>query len=386
MKKRPIESAAKGDEHPSKGRPNGRVIPSAAGLIRGLGRKMPGATAHEERAGSPPASDATSSSTPLGSSSVLTEFSPEHHSWIMVPTENFPLSPTTSRVALVDTEGQALDTSEVAGNRLVFATSDTALASSDLDAGADAAAFQPTPAEQAPSSPLSAAKTPSSPPSAPSSPALPRSPLPASIPSSPCMLRESISSPEGEAVAALAISELLDPASTFSQPVLAPSLACSREAFPPQQCDPSTMSEVWGGHVRSLQEYGLGLMDDACCQLPAETEDCGSTSDSWSGLHHGSYLIDEDGQEGGDDRAADAVTTWGRVWGRSVAIALVLLATHAAVLYVGVHIGKAAAATNPATCSVGTNTQSASAARADAGMLTSLSPSGGQQPRLCAAS
>ena len=339
-----------------------------------------------------------------GSGLPSTVFCPEEWSWILVPSDNFPLSPTTSGVALVNATGERLDTSTVAaveppsmeagssgshvedsmGRESSHPFGFVGTATSSMSGSTEGIAVQLSTAEAERSINVPHAESntaiathpvhPASPPRVPS-------PLPESVPSSPCVLRESIDSPEGEAVAALAISELLDPQCTLSQqPLTLPLPECCDASFGPlhaelhqqerrqHQRQQHLLFGYSGLGVRSFESRKLGAL------AFADNQACYDHTS-----HRGAEAEEDEEDTLDDDNALDALAAWGRSYGRPFAIALALLASHAVVLYVGIHLGKAAANTAPLSHSSGTPANGGGLARRFS------SGSAGQHARLCMA-
>ena len=250
------------------------------------------ATKNDSAAAEAAAEAAAAAETQLGSSSVLTEFSPEAHSWILVPThEDAPASPTTGGVSLVLAE--------------LGAAVDTASQISAAEAVDDAPAAEPA----APSTVL----------------------LPApNETSSPCMLRE-VDSPEGEAVAALAVSELLDP--RFMATQLAP------PPTPPLSDSDASCDTPASLLTSSCEARKLGALAFPPRLLFASSnEPSGKRQSAAEGDE--SPDVDTDDDDDDDDDALDALAAFGRAWAKPIAIVAVLIASHAVVLMIGVHLGK----------------------------------------------
>ena len=245
------------------------------------------------------------------SEAACDEFDPQFHSWILVPTDDDPnlTSPTTGGPNLMfAASGRIMDTT------LTTSTSSLAEPQSSPPQQLLGVETPPPPLPPASSScmegPLPAAggeeaqETQAATPATPS-PLQQREapPAPEEFPqahASPCILRESIGGPEGEAIAALAVSELLDPKNALT---LSP--------LPPSSADILTTSEIGGKWVPRFA--GREESEDAASCLSDEDDDC---------------------------CALDALRDLGWAWGRPLAILTLLVASHTAVLLIGMHVGR----------------------------------------------
>ena len=215
------------------------------------------------------------------SSSLADSFSPEAHSWIMVPEHMDATPPTPTHEgneplpALAGTE-----------DGVVAATADEAL---------DPSAAPPTTA---------------------------------STPASPNMLRET-----GDIVAALAVSEILSAESAWPLPL-------SQTSPPlPSLCDASYGEPPLTPFARDAREARrLGAL---AFPPAAGKEDGGKLQDGFNACVMDADEGDTESEPDAIDELLDPLVCWGQAWARPLALVAVLFASHAACLLIGVALGKA---------------------------------------------